>query len=88
MSKPLWECKTLKEEIKSIQELINTGMAWKLEGSIGRQAMDFITAGYCMLGKEGHHDYWGNYVPSRFEVKSGTKGSKEYCKQKATERED
>lgn len=57
------------------QGLINSGLAWRLEGTIGRQCMAAIEAGACMLGKAGHRDYWGNYVPSRDEVKAGTKGS-------------
>ena len=32
-----------------------------------------------MLGETSCRDYYGNYVPSRYEVKAGTKGSKEYC---------
>jgi hypothetical protein len=32
-----------------------------------------------MLGEEGHLDYYGNYVPSRYEVEPGTKGSPEYA---------
>jgi hypothetical protein len=62
-----------------LQELINSGAAWCLEGSVGRAAMDAINAGACMLGETGHRDYWGNYVPSRHEVQAGTKGSREYC---------
>lgn len=84
-----------KETVRQYQQLINTGMAWKLEGdvcgiafSVGRLAMDLIRAGYCMLGKEGHRDYCGNYVPSRYEVKKGTLGSAAYCKQRRQERED
>ena len=57
------------------QSLINSGMAWKLEGSIGRQCMQLINAGQCMLGKQDYRDYWGNHVPSRDQVKAGTKGS-------------
>ena len=60
------------------QTLINSGLAWRLEGSIGRQCMAAIEDGACMLGREGHRDYWGNYVPSREEVKAGTKGSFDY----------
>jgi hypothetical protein len=60
------------------QELINSGMAWRLEGSIGRACMNAIEAGACMLGRSGHRDYWGNYVPSRDEVQAGTKGSFDY----------
>lgn len=62
----------------SLQELIDSGDAWRLEGHIGRQAMAAIEAGECILSEVGHHDYWGNYVPSRYEVQPGTKGSIEY----------
>ena len=43
------------------QKLINSGMAWKLEGSVGRQCMSSINTGCCMLGETGHNDYYGNY---------------------------
>lgn len=62
-----------------LQDLINSGTAWKLEGAVGRAAMEAIEAGECVLGEEGHKDYWGNYVPSRYEVQPGTKGSAEYA---------
>ena len=63
------------QEVKSVQGGINSGSIWHFEGSAGRHAMSFIDAGLCELGKKGHKDYWGNYVPSKFEVKSGTKGA-------------
>jgi hypothetical protein len=78
MSKPFYECETEEELVQAYQELIDSGQAWHFEGSVGRQAMAFIDSGRCVLGTEGHRDYWGNYVPSRFEVKPGTKGSLEY----------
>ena len=62
-----------------LQELINSGLAWRLEGSIGRAAMRAIESGGCILGEVGHRDYWGNYVPSRYEVEPGTMGSIEYA---------
>ena len=68
-----------EEEIQYIQELINDGSIWKLQGSYGRTAMQYIEAGLCVLGEKGHYDYYGNYVPSRFEVEAGTKGSLEYA---------
>lgn len=61
-----------------IQELINTGMAWQLEGHVGRQCMEAIECGAAMLGIHGYRDYYGNYVPSRFEVEQGTKGSPDF----------
>lgn len=75
----LWrEDATDAEQIEVYQHLIDTGQAWSLEGHVGRTAMDLIESGVCMLGEEGHRDYWGSYVPSRTEVKPGSKGSPEY----------
>ena len=62
----------------SLQLAINSLTAWRLQGSYGRAMMDAIAAGYCMLGKESTSDYWGNRIPSRDEVKAGTKGSKKF----------
>ena len=70
----------------NVQHLIDTGMAWRLEGHVGRQCMAAIEGGYAVLGKEGHTDYWGNYVPSRDEVVPGTKGSIEYANRLRAER--
>lgn len=78
---------TSKTQIKAYQRLINSGQAWLMEGSIGRAAMGLIESGQCILGTVGHRDYYGNYVPSRFEVKSGTKGSIAYRKRLQAERE-
>lgn len=68
------------EYIAGFQGLIDSGDAWKLEGSVGRTAMELISAGHCMLGETSHTDFYGNHVPSRFEVKAGTKGSPEWVK--------
>ncbi len=73
-------------DVNNLQELIDTGMAWKLEGSVGRAAMRAIEDGECVLGEVGHKDYWGNYVPSRYEVEAGTKGSMEYAQRIQEER--
>jgi hypothetical protein len=66
------------DTIAMFQSMINSGMAWKLQDSYGREAMSLIESGQCILGEVGHRDYYGNYVPSRYEVKAGTKGSVEY----------
>jgi hypothetical protein len=58
-----------------LQELINTGMAWKMEGSVGREAMHALEMGACMLPKKDNYDYYGNLVPSRDKLKPGTKGT-------------
>jgi len=63
----------------NLQELIDSGLAWKLEGSTGRQCMAAIEDGRCTLGPVGHRDYWGNYVPAIHEVEPGSLGSAEYA---------
>lgn len=68
------------EYFKALQRRINDGSIWSLEGSAGRAAMDAITNGCCVLGRVGCRDYYGNYIPSRFEVKAGTKGSTAYAR--------
>ena len=42
-----------EEVINLFQELINNGMAWTLQGSYGRTAMDFLKAGIITLPQEG-----------------------------------
>lgn len=64
------------EQAKALQQLINSGTVWSLQGSYGRGAMDALESGFVMLGKEPAHDYYGNRIPSRSEVKDGTKGSR------------
>jgi hypothetical protein len=44
-----WEEGEMNEEraVEFFQRLINTGMAWTLQGSYGRQAQALIEAGMC-----------------------------------------
>lgn len=77
----LEEAETIEERAAAVQPLIDSGAIWRLEGSAGREAMSLIESGYCVLGPQGHHDYWGNYVPSRYEVADGTKGSASYARE-------
>lgn len=69
------------EYYASIQRAINSGM-WSLQGSYGRTMMEAIESGKCLLGLKSASDYWGNVIPSRLQVKDGTKGSWEYVKQR------
>jgi len=77
---------TEDELVVLYQELVNNGQAWMLEGSVGRTAYDLIEQGVIMLGEVGRRDYYGGYVPSRYEVEPGTKGSAEYCAERSEER--
>ena len=63
-----------EDEVRALQALINSG-TWGLQGSMGRAMMDAIEAGCCALGEQPSRDYWGNRIPSRYEVEEGTKGS-------------
>tara|TARA_R110000787_G_scaffold284826_1_gene399070 strand:- start:497 stop:799 length:303 start_codon:yes stop_codon:yes gene_type:complete len=58
-----------------MQNLINSGTAWKMEGSFGRQAMELLNSGACMLPKSFKNDYYGNRIPSRDVLKAGSKGT-------------
>lgn len=58
----------------SVQRAINAGH-WSMEGGYGRAMMAAINSGHCLLGPTAARDYWGNVIPSRDDVKEGTKGS-------------
>lgn len=72
------EAATPEDYFKSLQNAIDGGEGWKLQGSYGRAMMDAIECGHCMLGLSPTSDYWGNRIPSRHEVRAGTKGSREF----------
>jgi len=61
-----------------LQAQINSLVAWRLEGSVGRAMMDAIQGGHCMLGFDSTRDFWGSYIPARDEVQAGTVGSYSY----------
>jgi hypothetical protein len=61
--------------LDDVQEMINTGDAWRMDGEYGRWAMSLLRSGACMLPKDPAVDAYGNRVPSRDEVVSGTLGS-------------
>ena len=62
-----------------LQNMINTGDVWKMEGSFARGAMRSLEAGMCMLPKEPRADYYGNRIPSRDELQKGSKGTYQNC---------
>lgn len=67
---------------KNLQRMIDSGQVWRMEGSMGRAAMDAIKQGHVILGPKAYRDYWGNRVPAHHEVKPGTHGSPEYAREK------
>lgn len=69
-----------RDYYRALQRRINDGSIWHFEGSAGRAAMDAIESGLCILGKQPCRDYYGNRIPSRYEVKAGTKGSAAYAR--------
>ena len=63
--------------ITELQENINSGFAWLLEGSYGRAANETLESGMCMLPEVERKDSYGTIVPSRNTL-YGTKGSLEH----------
>lgn len=60
-----------------LQEWVDSGTAWKLEGHVGRTAMDALRDGALVLPPQRENDYWGNTVPSYTDVSDevGSPGS-------------
>lgn len=63
--------------LTEMQNMINSGQAWLMEGSYGRAAMANLESGACYLPQERHNDFYGNTVPSRDDLAQGTKGTLE-----------
>lgn len=61
--------------IEDIQNFINSGQAWLMDGKTGRRAMEYLKSGACYLPLKEYYDYWGNHIPSRTKVPKGTSGS-------------
>jgi len=59
----IYDCETQEQYVAEMQALINSGAVWKLEGSMGCSAVALINSGDCILGEQGHYDYYGNYEP-------------------------
>jgi len=74
------------------QELIDSGMAWVLEGSnwqdsIAHACMVLIRDGHCTFGPEPHFDGHGNRVPAMRDLKPGTMGTPEFVAARAAARD-
>ena len=61
--------------VSKMQEWIDEGIVWSMEGAIGREAMRGLESGKYFLPNETYNDYYGNHIPSRDEVRIGTAGS-------------
>jgi hypothetical protein len=56
-----------KEDIEVLQELVNNGQIWHLEGYIGRWVADLLEEGILQFPEKRTHDYYGNPIPTREE---------------------
>ena len=64
---------------KEIQDMINDGSAWHMEGSVGRYAMRTLESGATLLPKKAFLNYYGGQIPSRDMLKNGSTGTKDNC---------
>lgn len=71
-----------RAEFAELQAQINSLSAWRLEGSVGRGLSEALSWGVCVLGFYDTRDYYGNYIPSRDQVKAGTKGSYDFVRER------
>jgi hypothetical protein len=60
---------------QAMQMLIDNGSVWRMEGSMGREAMRMLETGACMLPTKSYRDYYGNRIPARTDLQQGTKGT-------------
>lgn len=58
----------------ALQEHIDSGLCWRLEGSFGRAASQALEDGACILSNSFQSDYYGNVVPAWWAVKHTSKG--------------
>lgn len=60
-----------------LQQWVDSGAAWQLEGFIGRQASDALAAGALVLSPHRTRDYWGSNIPAYTDVvdEVGSSGS-------------
>lgn len=56
-----------KREMAILQEMVDDGSIWGLEGHIGHLAMDLLEADILQFPEERTYDYWKNPIPTRAE---------------------
>lgn len=62
-------------EIQQMQEWIDKGYAWSMEGAVGREAMRGLESGMYFLPNQSFTNPYGQHIPSREEIRIGTDGS-------------
>lgn len=71
---------------RELQEWVDSGLAWHLEGFVGRQAMDALRDGALVLPPYRLKDFYGSTVPSCFDVADelgspGSVANAEHCEE-------
>lgn len=79
---------TKERAVTLFQYLIDSGMAWSLQGHYGRTADAMIKQGYCTFGPTPYTNIYGSTIPSVSQVEAGSVGSREYVAFKTKEREE
>ena len=64
---------TEKQVLAVWQHGVDTGQIWHLQGWYGRTASDLLNQGLIKFPKRRTHDYYGNPIPTRSEVKKRRK---------------
>lgn len=72
-------------ELQAYQKAIDSGIAFKLEGSWGRTTMDYLKSGLLLLPEKSFTDYWGNVIPAYTELQAGMFGTPEFVADKIDE---
>ena len=62
-------------EIEKMQDWIDKGYVWSFEGSVGRAAHRGLQCGMYFLPNQSFRNPYGQYIPSREEIRIGTEGS-------------
>lgn len=62
-------------EIEKMQDWIDKGYVWSMEGSIGRAAHNGLECGMYFLPNQSFVNPYGTRIPSREEIRIGTEGS-------------
>jgi hypothetical protein len=60
-----------------LQELVDSGQAWRAEGHIGRTAMAGLESGALVCAPEPGYDFYGSRIPAYWQVEDelGSAGS-------------